>query len=603
MLRTLWQIRSLLSRREQKRFTLIVAMILVMGLLEAAGVASIFPFLAVLSDPGVVERNALLASIYRFGEFKDTQSFLVALGIGVFLVIVVGLTFKMVTFYAVIRFGHMRAYSMSFRLFRSYFSQSYQWFQSRHTAHLAKNILSEVDDVVRRAVIPSAQLISYSFIALCIIAVLVIADPFVAISAAVVVSTCYASISFFTQRYLLRIGTEYVRANAERFRVTQEAFGGIKYVKLMGLEFEFLQRFQKAAVETASRRSSHDTLSESPRYIIEALLFGGMMVVVIAKLISSGGNLGQSLPVIGLYAFAGARLFPAAQQIYRSVATLRFGHAAMIALIKDMQSLPGVDAIPSPSATSDTEPLRLRRSLELRNVGFSYEGSKRTVIDDLSLVIKANTTVAFVGSTGAGKTTTVDMILGVLDPVRGEMLVDGTRIDGGNVRRWQNTLGYVPQDIFLIDDTIRANVAFGVPPDQIDDGAIERAARMAELHDFVVSELPNGYSTHIGERGIRLSGGQRQRVAIARALYRDPDLLVLDEATSALDSETERAVMDAVRNLAQAKTIIMIAHRLSTVRECDTIYLLDRGKIAASGTYDQLVDQNAKFRALAGHRT
>jgi ABC-type multidrug transport system fused ATPase/permease subunit len=273
----------------------------------------------------------------------------------------------------------------------------------------------------------------------------------------------------------------------------------------------------------------------------------------------------------------------------------------MIALVKDMQSLPGTGAA-VPSGDGGGEPIRLRQSLELRNVGFSYEGSERTVIDDLSLVIRANTTVGFVGSTGAGKTTIVDIILGVLEPVRGEMLVDGTRVDGSNVRRWQRTLGYVPQDIFLIDDTVRANVAFGVPPDQIDDAAVERAARMAKLHDFVVTELPGGYDTQIGERGVRLSGGQRQRVAIARALYRDPDLLVLDEATSALDTETERAVMDAVHNLAQAKTIILIAHRLSTVRECDCIYLLDRGRIAGSGTYDQLVDQNAKFRALAGHR-
>ncbi len=326
------------------------------------------------------------------------------------------------------------------------------------------------------------------------------------------------------------------------------------------------------------------------------------MIVVIVKLINSGGTLGASLPIIGLYAFAGARLFPAAQQIYRSVTTLRFGQAAMEALINDIRALPATSMEARSAAQRGAEPLHLVNALELRNVGFAYANSERPVIRDLSLEIKANTTVAMVGTTGAGKTTIVDLILGVLAPRQGSIVVDGTAIDENNVARWQRTLGYVPQDIFLTDDTISGNIAFGVPAEEIDREAIERASRMAKLHDFVMSELPQGYDTHIGERGVRLSGGQRQRVAIARALYRDPDLLVLDEATSALDTETERAVMDAVHNLAKAKTIILIAHRLTTVRECDRIFLLDRGEIAASGTYDQLVDENPKFRALAGHR-
>ncbi len=235
MLRNIWQIRDLLSPREQRRFLLLIGLILAMGLLEALGVASIFPFLAVLSDPTVVERNAILSRIYALGGFEDTQSFLVALGAAVFAVIVIGLAFKTLTFYAVVRFGHMRAYSMGMLLFRSYLGQPYQWFQSRHTAHLAKNILSEVDEVVRRSIIPAAKVISYSFITGCIIAVLVVADPIVAVSAATVISFCYMFISFITKKYLLRIGEEYERANAERFRATQEAFGGVKYVKLMGL--------------------------------------------------------------------------------------------------------------------------------------------------------------------------------------------------------------------------------------------------------------------------------------------------------------------------------------------------------------------------------
>ncbi len=217
----------------------------------------------------------------------------------------------------------------------------------------------------------------------------------------------------------------------------------------------------------------------------------------------------------------------------------------------------------------------------------------------LSLTIPARTTVGIVGGTGAGKTTAVDLLLGLLEPQAGEIRVDGVAVTAGNLRAWQNAIGYVPQQIFLIDDSVSANIAFGQPKRKIDQAAVERAARIAELHDFVTTEMPQGYDTLVGERGVRLSGGQRQRIGIARALYHDPDVLILDEATSALDNLTEKAVMDAVHNLGHAKTIVLIAHRLSTVRDCDTIFMLERGALIAEGSYDELLEHSREFRAMA----
>jgi ABC-type multidrug transport system fused ATPase/permease subunit len=241
----------------------------------------------------------------------------------------------------------------------------------------------------------------------------------------------------------------------------------------------------------------------------------------------------------------------------------------------------------------------VEKSIELESIRFNYPNTETPAIHDLSLRIEAGTTVGLVGPTGCGKTTSVDILLGLLTPQRGRLLVDGDEITEENLRRWQVNLGYVPQQIYLSDSTLARNIAFGIPEHKIDLDAVERAARVANLHDFVVSELPEGYRTIVGERGVRLSGGQRQRVGIARAVYHNPAVLVLDEATSALDTVTETAVMDAIHNLAHEKTIIVIAHRITTVRECDNIYMLDKGRIVAEGTYDRLLKTSEHFRALA----
>jgi ATP-binding cassette, subfamily B, bacterial PglK len=248
-----------------------------------------------------------------------------------------------------------------------------------------------------------------------------------------------------------------------------------------------------------------------------------------------------------------------------------------------------------------TEPLPFAREIILDDVSFAYPTAAKSAINNVSLEIPLGTRVGFVGSTGSGKTTTIDIILGLLDPTSGRLLADGTPIDAQNVRSWQANLGYVPQHIYLADDTVAGNIALGVPPRKIDQDAVERAARIASIHDFVVNEMPQGYRTMVGERGVRLSGGQRQRIGVARALYRDPSVLLFDEATSALDNLTEKAVMQGLQSLGRDRTIIFIAHRLSTVRNCDVIYLFAGGRITASGTYDELTASSAEFQLMTAH--
>ena len=311
---------------------------------------------------------------------------------------------------------------------------------------------------------------------------------------------------------------------------------------------------------------------------------------------SRGDNFNSIAPKLALYAFVGYRLLPAFQGIYYATSSIRYSHSILDSLHKDLMNL---SSYPMAKTKTKTSSMILANSIKLKNIKFSYPGGKRTSLENISLIIPAFSKVGIVGSTGSGKTTMVDVILGLLDPQAGELIVDDSAITNINKRSWQKSIGYVPQQIYLADDTVASNIAFGVETKHIDQKLIEKASKMANLHDFVTSELPKNYNTIIGERGIRLSGGQRQRIGIARALYQDPKILILDEATSSLDNLTENMVMEAMNNLGNKITTIIIAHRLSTVKKCDQIYLLNKGRIEAQGTFEDLLITNKNFKKMA----
>jgi ABC-type multidrug transport system fused ATPase/permease subunit len=586
---------QLLTRRERRHFYLVLLLITVMGLVETVGVASIVPFMLVLADPGAIERHAILQEVYTGLQFSEPQAFMVFLGFAVFVIVVGGLLFKVVAFYAIYRFTMMRSYSIANRMLRGYLMQPYTWFLNRHSADIGANVLGDVTKVTQRALLPAMKLLTYSIVVLGLVLLLVLVRPVVAATAVLVLGGSYVLIYLAVRRYLVRLGIERHLANQQRFRVAGEALGGIKDVKLLGLESAFLRRFQGPALRVARTDATSTIISDLPHYLLEAVAFGGMLAFVLGLLVTGSGSLAAIVPILAVYAFAAVRIFPALQRIYNSLAHIRFSKPTLDKLHADMQAAEAnIRALPPD--TGDT--LHLTERLTLDDVHYAYPLADRPALRGLSLEIPVRSTVGIVGGTGAGKTTAIDIVLGLLQADSGRLLVDGAPVTPANRHAWQRSIGYVPQQIFLTDDTVSANIGFG--RDAIDQAAVERAARTAELHDFVMRELPKGYDTFVGERGVRLSGGQRQRIGIARALYHDPDVLILDEATSALDNLTERAVMDAVHNLGHAKTIVMIAHRLSTVRDCDTIFMLEQGRVVASGSYDELLETNRQFRALAG---
>jgi ABC-type multidrug transport system fused ATPase/permease subunit len=587
---------DLLDAREQRRFYVLLGLIIVSGFFEMVGVASILPFLAVLADPTIIAKQRILSTIYDGLGFQTALSFQIFLGGAVLCIVTMGLIVKVGAVYALSRFGQMRSYAISSRLLANFLHQPYVWFLHRHSADLSKSILFEVDKVVGDGMMPAIKIMAQAVSLLCLVSLLFIVNPVVAFSATVLIGGLYALIFVFVRKLLTRLGQKAATANRQRYTITQEAMGGIKDVKLLGLEDAYIKRFRIPARRLATTASLSSLIGETPKYLLEAVAFGGMIAIVLVLLVQGTGNLVDVLPTLGVFAFAGLRMFPALQQIYYSLSRMRFVGPMLDSVHRDMVSTRTKPAIAMPPAEA---PLRLERQLDLAGIHYAYPKAARTALRGLSLTIPANSTVGVVGGTGAGKTTAIDLILGLLRPDQGEILVDGRPITPANLRGWQDNLGYVPQQIFLIDDTVSANIAFGVSPEARNQAAVERAARLAELHGFVCSELPQGYDTMVGERGIRLSGGQRQRIGIARALYHDPDVLILDEATSALDNLTERAVMQAVHNLGHRKTIIMIAHRLSTVRNCDTIFLLERGHVVAQGSYDDLVAGSDVFRRMA----
>lgn len=588
---------ALLNHQERRRAALLFLLMLGAALVEVVGVASVMPFVAVLSNPQVVESNAYLSSLYEWSGIQGTRSFMFVLGALVLVVFVSSLTLKALSAYSILRFSNMRSHAFSYRLLAGYMAKPYTFFLGRNTADLSKTLFSEVSEVINGILLPALKIVSGCIVALLVISLLFIVEPLLTLVVGAVLGGSFFGVYVLSRKALKRLGKQRVAANAQRFVLATEALNGNKELRLLGREHSYLKRFEKASETFARHQAASKAMGDIPQYAIQAIAFGGILVLIL-YLMGRYGGLQEAMPVIALYAFAGYRLLPAFQEIFKNSTQLRFYHAALDSLHADLSDVAlSPDDVKHIESSSDVG--RLKGNIELQNLTFRYPGVENAVINDLSLKIDAGSCIAFVGSTGAGKSTVVDLILGLLTPEAGKIQVAGQPLDAQNLRGWQRNIGYVPQSIYLADATVAENIAFGIPYEQIDHAAVERAACAAHIHEFISTQLPEGYRTGIGERGVRLSGGQRQRIGIARALYHDPDVVVFDEATSALDNATEAAVMEAVNELAGSKTVILIAHRLSTVKRCDAIFILTHGRLSGVGTYDELIANNEAFNRMA----
>lgn len=574
-------LRALLSFQEKIQLVMLACLVCFAAIIETLGVASILPYMSLLTMPDSDLSQRVFGYASRVTGWTARDQLTVCVGCAVLVSVVFGALLSGLSTWHVLRFSMLRVHTMSQRILASYLGRDYEFFIQRNSSTLIKNLLSEVGNVVGGVMTPFIQMSTRIIVAFLLTILLFFVNFKVAAVSAGVFLGFYITIYAFTRRTLSRMGGEAVTANDVRYQTLSELFSGIREVKLWNKEAYYFSLFSQASMRFADMNSRSQLISLVPRYVLEILAFGGMVIVTIV-LASVGENVSNYIPLLSLYAVAGYKLLPSMQQIFMNLSAIRFSAASLDTLIEESKTWLLVDAIPRSGAEKGFD-RHLNREIRFEEVTYCYPGSKEVAVGPLNLSIPAFFTTGIIGSSGAGKSTLLDLMLGLLQPSSGRIFVDDHVLDADSCRDWAaKKVGYVPQSIYLTDCTVAENIAFGLPSGDIDLVAVEAAARAAQVYD-VIDALPEKFNTRLGERGLRLSGGQCQRIAIARALYRNPEILIFDEATSALDSETEEAVMEAVRSLSHQKTIVIVTHRHSTLRDCERIYMLEGGKLVNAG--------------------
>lgn len=585
---------AMMGRREKRSGILLLWLTVLKGLSDTVGVASILPFLSILGQPELVKTNPYASMLYETFGFTSVDDFLFALGILVILILVGSAVIKTITVYATNRWIEMREHYLSRQLLDTYLRQSYAYYLTRNTSDMSTAILSLARGVVSGVYRPVVNLFNAGITFILIVALLLWASPLITITSVFIIGAGYLSLYICLKGFIKNKGEIIINTSKAKFRRVDETLSGIKQIKLSSNEHFALGLYSNSSQELAKARAISTTLGQIPRFGLEAIAFGGIVILTLILFKQSGGAIEKSLPLLGLYAFAGYRLLPIIQLIYSSVISLRVSSAAVDTVYEDLKEATLLEKLPS----SMIEVMPLNESIRFESVSYSYPGANKAGLENIDLEIRKGESVGVVGTTGAGKTTLVDVLLGLLEITNGKIVIDGICLKANNTRNWQAGFGYVPQDIFLSDASVAENIAMGIEKSQISTEKLKRAAKASRLYDFIINELPDGFDTLVGERGVRLSGGQRQRLGIARALYNDPQIIVFDEATSALDNTTERQLISEISQMSGARTIIMIAHRLTTIENCNQIVLLDKGKIAGKGTYAQLLEGNPIFKKM-----
>lgn len=583
---------GLLDRKDRRRFFWLLLLSVLLAMLEIAGIGSVVPFIGALASTNDSPAHPYLVRLQHWSGYEQERAFLVFLGSCVIAIMALRNVFFAFSSWLVALFTGLCRRNLAIRLLECYLSRPYPYFLTRNTNELRRNVFEVSGQVIDGVLIPFTRIASSSCVAIAILAMVFITDPSSAATAFLTLGSAYALIYWYTSSRLDKLGQLRHEYRQQAYRVGSEAFGGIKDLKLLKREALFIDSYRSTSKRLTRVEMRSNAIGMIPRYAIETLAIAGV-VLFILYLSQRGETLGKMLPVLALYLLAGYRLLPAMQTIYSNLGSLRYHHAALQILHDDLEERPEPAECRAVGSA-----LAFEHAIEIRDVSFAYPQAKSEALRGVSLRIDKNTSVAFVGTTGAGKTTLVDMLMGLLQPDTGGILIDDVALTKDNIGAWQRNIGYVPQQIWLSDDSITRNIAFGVLDEEIDHEAVRAAATAASLHDFIVTELGKGYDTVIGERGIRLSGGQRQRVGIARALYHRPSVLVLDEATSALDGATEKAIIEAVNTLSRKITVILIAHRLNTVIDCDRIFVLERGSVVDDGNYAGLLRESSAFQRL-----
>ena len=583
MIKKIFRISSLLNNKEQKQVLRLLVKIIFMAIIDTIGVASIFPFFTVLTKPEIIKTNEYLNYLFINLKFTNESNFLIFLGILLLVILISSMSYKSITVYFQLKVEQLIEFSVCERLLKKYLMQPYTWFLNKNTSELGNNLITEVNHVVRGVLAPSISIIAQGLLAILMIIVIFYTDTTIALIALSTLSISYGLLYLSLRGYVYNLGITRLDSSQIKHKMINEVFYGIKDVKVNRLEGFYHNLFSNAAEKYALSNAKTLILMQLPRFLIESIFFGGIIFVSLVY-VQDPENLFEILPSLAVIAFAGYKLLPALQSIYANFIAMRSVIPSLDLICHEIENLPEIK-----KSKIENRNIEIEKEITIQNLSYTYPFSKTKVIKRINMKILAKQTVGIIGKSGSGKTTIIDLILGLLKPSEGKIYVDNFLIDENNIESWQSNIGYVPQQTFLIDDTISSNIAFGIKKEKIDFNQVEKVSKIANLDSFILKELDKGYSTIIGERGIRLSGGQRQRIGIARALYSNPNLLILDEATNALDKNTEKVILNALKKLKNKITIIIISHHLSTLRDTDKIFVMDQGIVKSMSSYERLI--------------
>jgi ABC-type bacteriocin/lantibiotic exporter with double-glycine peptidase domain len=577
---------------------LIVFLFVVISLLDAIGIGLIGPFIGFAVKPETITSNAFMYSIYEYLGLKSINQFIALIG----LLIIVLFYFKSFFFYQiqnyVLKFCYTQQVLLRLRMLRTYLSLPYTFYLRTNSAHVIQTIGTESTIFTSSIAVPLLNSIANAFVL--VVVLLLMAKTDLIATASIFGLLLLAIVPFHYFRHTVAgWGKAALEANTETIRVVNHAIGGLKTTKLIGCEIFFENQLLVQTNKYAKAASLFHSFQQLPRIVIEALLITFVVGFVSISLIVVERS-DSLISVLGIFAIASVRIIPSASQLLNCMGVLRNNKPTLDRIYMDLKELETPESKKylgmSGNVNVEKNPQKhyqgFTDKIVIDRLNYTYPQASTNALTDISLTIGKGESIALIGQSGAGKTTLIDIILGLLIPQSGDIQIDGSSVYG-DLRAWQNLIGYIPQSIFLMDDTIERNIAFGVPDDQIDKQKLDKAIRSSQLEELV-EQLPEGVATFVGENGVRLSGGQRQRIGIARALYHEREILVLDEATSALDNETESLISDALRELGRTKTMIVIAHRLTTVEHCDRIYQMSNGKIVRCGSYQEIVLKRQK---------
>lgn len=569
-----------------------MCLMLVSAFAEVLSLGAVLPFLGILTAPEKLLSQPFFSNMAQSFGISEAEELVLPITIVFIVAALVAAVIRIFLLWMTTRLAVASGADLSIGAYRRTLYQPYRVHVSRNSSETISGITSKIDITVYGVLLPFLSLISSSVLLVAISIALVIINPEVALLATIGFGFSYGLITWLSRRRLKQNSLRIAYEHAQVIKALQEGLGGIRDVLLDGTQQVYCDIYRQADYPLRRAHGNNIFIGGSPRFAMEAL--GMILIAILAYGLSrQAGGVTLALPVLGALALGAQRLLPALQQIYSAWASIVGSQASLTGVIELLDQ-------PLQSEIIDTTlpPLSFHKNISFRDVRFRYNNESPWVLDGINLTIPKGARVGFVGSTGSGKSTTIDLLMGLLTPNEGEVLVDDQSIVGSRIRPWQQIIAHVPQSIYLADATLAENIAFGVPLANVDMDRVQQAARQAQIADYIESR-PEGYNAFIGERGIRLSGGQRQRIGIARALYKQASVLVFDEATSALDNATEQSVMNAIENLNHNLTILLIAHRLTTVRSCDIIVEMDHGSIVALGTYEQLLESSPSFRNVA----